>query len=302
MSRGRAAVPPVANDYNISRFRPETMDPGRVICLIGRSGSGKTMIARDILYRIARQSHVGLVFSATETVNGAYSSFVPPCLIFTEFRQDKVFGLLDVQAKKRKAREGMVQDIASYVRMGRNQDAERLKQQLAEREARERAFIVIDDLAFSQATFNNDAMRAILFQSRHYGIMTIISVQYSMLIPTALRANLAFVFVAREPIYANRVRLHQHLFGVFPSYQDFERVFNACTTGHDFAVLDNTSRSMNPNDCVSWFKANIDLQPFRLCSPRWWDFNAAHFDSEFEEKVRRRKLLELKGPTVKKKR
>lgn len=302
MARGGRVAEPTVADYNISRFTPESMDPGRVICVIGRSGSGKTMVTRDILYRIARHSHVGLVFSATENVNGTYSSFVPPCLIYTEFREDKVFDLLDVQAKKRKAREGMVQDIASYVRMGRTQDAQRLKQQLAEREARERAFIVIDDLAFSQATFNNEAMKTILFNSRHYNLMTIISVQYSMLLSTALRANLAFVFVAREPIVANRARLYQHFFGVFPSPQDFERVFSTCTTGHDFCVLDNTSRSMDPNKCVSWFRANIDMPPFRLCSERWWQFNAENFDKDFEEKVRRRKMLELKGSTVKKKR
>lgn len=295
--RTDASMTPV--EYNISRFDPANMDPGRVICIIGRSGSGKTMVARDLLHRIARKSYVGLVFSATEVVNGTYSSFVPPCLIYPEFREDKVFDLLHLQAKKRKAREGLVRDIATMERMQRPVETARLRAQLKEREANERAFIVIDDLAFSQSTFNNEAMKTILFNSRHYNVMTIISVQYSMLLSTAMRANLAFVFVAREPIYANRVRLHQHFFGVFPSFSDFERVFNACTAGHDFCVLDNTSRSMDPNQCVSWFRSNIDLPNFKLTTDRWWNFNQTNFDEDHEEKTRKKKMLELRGARVK---
>jgi ABC-type iron transport system FetAB ATPase subunit len=287
-------------EYNITRLNTSTMDPGRVICIIGRSGSGKTMIARDLLFQLARKSHVGLIFSATEQVNGTYSRFVPGCLVYPEFREDKVFDLLHTQAQKRKAREGLERDIATMVRLQRPVEADRLRAQLREREARERAFIVIDDLAYSQATFNNDAMKAIMFNSRHFNIMTIISVQYSMILSTALRANLAFVFVAREPIYANRQRLHQHFFGVFPTYSDFERVFSACTDGYDFICLDNTSRSMKPDDCVHWYRANVNLPPFRLCSESWWRYHARNFDPNFEEKLRKKKMLELKGSRVKK--
>jgi len=288
-------------EYNITRFKPTKMDPGRVCCIIGRSGSGKSILARDLLYQIARKSHTGLVFSSTEMTNGFYSQHVPGCLIYSEFREDKIFELFHIQSKKRKARAGIECDIATMQRMNRHREAERLREQLKEREARDRCFVVIDDLAFSQKVFTNDAMKALMFNGRHHQCYTLIMCQYSMLLPTALRANLAYVFVARESIYANRQRLYQHFFGVFPTFDDFQRVFAACTTGFDFITLDNTSRSMSPNDCVHWARANLTLPPFKLCNEAWWRFHAQNFDPHHEERYRKKKLQELKGAKVRKK-
>ena len=285
-------------EYNISRFDPYRIEPGRPIGVLGKSGSGKSVVTCELLHIIAKKSHTGLVFSATEFANGTYSKFVPGCLIFNEFREDKIFELFNIQARKRKAREGLEADIATMKRLNRPVEVTRLEAQLREREALDRAFVVIDDMAFSQSTFNNDAMKALMFQGRHFSCTTIVTVQYSLLLNTALRANLAYVFVARESIIANRRRLYEHFFGVFPSFDDFERVFAACTTGYDFICLDNTSRSMNPNQCVHWHRANPNLPPFRLCSDAWWRFNSRNFDPNHEEKNRQKKLQEIKGAKV----
>lgn len=297
-----APMPDKVVEYTISKYKPEfQMDPGRVVVLIGRSGSGKSIIARDLLYRLARRSHVGIIMSGTETVNGFYSKFVPSCLIFTEFRQDKIYQLLDVQAKKRKAREGLEADIATMTRLNRHADADRLKQQLKDRLEADRGFLVIDDLAMDSNAFKSDAMKTILFNSRHYNLTTIITTQYVMLLPASVRANAAVIFSARESIHMNRVRLFQHLYGVFLNFEIFERVFSECTTGYSFCVLDTTVRSMNPTDMVFWFQAELNTPPFKLCSTKWWNFNDLNFDPNFEDRLRRKKQLEMKGLAVKRK-
>ena len=296
-----SAAKDVVVEYNISRYKPELqMDPARVTVLIGRSGSGKSMIARDLLYRLARKSHVGLVMSATEQLNGFYSKIVPPCLIYTEFRPDKIYDLLDVQARKRKAREGLEADIQTMIRLGRNEDVVRLRAQLAERIQTDRAFIVLDDLAFSAATFKSECMRLLLLQGRHYNVSCVISCQYLMILPTAIRANIAVVFSASESIHSNRIKMYTHLFGIFPNLNSFERVFSACTQNYSFAVMDNTIRTNEVEKCVFWYEADINLPPFKLCAAKWWTLNDIWYDPDHEDRLRKKRQLEFNGISVKK--
>lgn len=283
-------------EYAIKRFIPARMiDPNRIIVLIGRSGSGKSIVAKNILYDLCRQCHVGVIMSPTDHMSNFFGAHMPKTLVYDEFREDVVLDLLMTQGKRKKAREVLENDIATMQRMGRMAEVARLKQQLARREAEDRAFLVIDDCAYSTAAFRGTTMRRLFFQARHSNITVLVTVQYSLSLPPDARANAAYVISARENITQNRVKLYQSFFGVFPNLDDFERVYNACTQGYSFCVLDTTQRTLDAEKCVFHYTAHPRLPPFKLCSAVHWRFSDSNFDPNWEEKRDREKRMELQG-------
>jgi len=97
------------------------------------------------------------------------------------------------------------------------------------------------------------------------------AVQYLMDLGPALRTQVDYCFALRENVISNRERLHKYFFGVFPRFEEFSRVLDACTANYECLVIDNTVQSNNITDCVFWYKASPDLPPFRLCAPVFWE-------------------------------
>ena len=54
---------------------------------------------------------------------------------------------------------------------------------------------------------------------------------------------------------------------VFGSFEDFNTVADRCTQNYECMVLDNTIASSSPMDCIRWYKATINVDPFQLGSP-----------------------------------
>lgn len=94
---------------------------------------------------------------------------------------------------------------------------------------------------------------------RHWKISIILSCQYIMLLDTACRSNTDYLFVLREMIPKNRIRIYDNFFGMFPRKQDFYHVLDSCTQNYECLVLDNTQPNMAIEKCIYWYKAEIKL-------------------------------------------
>jgi hypothetical protein len=92
-----------------------------------------------------------------------------------------------------------------------------------------------------------------------------------------LRANVDYVFVLRENVIQNRERLYKSFFGVFPTFDMFCQVMNACTENYECLVLDNTSKSNRIEDCVFYYKAPIRTG-FRIGSDAMWQYHAKNYN------------------------
>lgn len=91
-------------------------------------------------------------------------------------------------------------------------------------------------------------------------------------LPPALRANVDYVFILRENIIQNREKLYKSFFGIFPSFDMFCKVMDACTENYECLVLDNTVKSNKIQDCVFWYKASV-RKNFRVGSPQLWNLH-----------------------------
>ena len=228
---------------SIREFDPNTISNGAIVGVVGRRGSGKSVIIKDLLYYKRHVLPCGLVMSGTEAGNGYFSQFIPDIFVFDDFNGPALDKLLERQ--KKAAKKG---------NMGR-------------------VFVVLDDLAFDSSIMKKPVMRYIFMNGRHLNIFLIFSSQYvADLGPPAIRANIDVLLVCREAIQANRWRLYNMFFGCFESFEDFNKVLNACTENYGVLVLDNTKLSNDPTACVFHWKAK-KRDDFKMGSRVFWKFS-----------------------------
>ncbi|AAC96760.2 hypothetical protein PBCVAN69C_444R [Paramecium bursaria Chlorella virus AN69C] len=229
--------------YSITQFDPRSIKDGAIVGVVGRRGSGKSVIIKDLLYYKRNALPIGLIMSGTEAGNGYFSSFVPEIFVYDDFNKDALEKLLERQ--KKAAKKGNMSKV----------------------------FVVLDDLAFDTSIMKQPVMRYIFMNGRHLNIFLIFSSQYvADLGPPAIRANIDILLVCREAIQANRWRLYNMFFGCFESFEDFNKVLNACTENYGVLVLDNTKLSNDPQDCVFHFKASM-RDNFKMGHRAFWKFS-----------------------------
>ena len=228
---------------SIREFDPRTIKDGAICGVVGRRGSGKSVIIKDLLYYKRNSLPCGIVMSGTEAGNGYFSQFIPEIFVFEDFNGPALEKL--VERQKKAAKKGSIGKV----------------------------FVVLDDLAFDSSIMKKQIIRFIFMNGRHLNIFLIFSSQYvSDLGPPAIRANIDVLFVCREAIQANRWRLYNMFFGCFETFEDFNKVLNACTEDYGVLVLDNTKLSNNVGDCVFHFRAKM-RDDFRMGSRSFWRFS-----------------------------
>jgi len=122
--------------------------------------------------------------------------------------------------------------------------------------------------------------------------MFMLTLQYCMDLPPALRGQIDYVFILRENIIENKVKLYKHFFGIFPTFDSFNEVMNQCTENYECLVLNNRSTSNKIEDVVFWYKAKVDRK-YRIGSPALWDhhkrnYNPKHDTPESEDSLKKK--------------
>ena len=236
---------------SLRKFDPEKMDDRRVVMVIGKRNTGKSVLSKDLLY-FKKHIPLGMVQSGTEEGNGYYSSWVPDSFIYNDFDKPAIERLIEHQRKA--CKEGTAKNV----------------------------FIVLDDLMYDAKFLKDKVMRSIFMNGRHWNIFLLVTAQYCGDIPPAIRSNIDYVFCLRENILQNRERLYKNFFGIFPSLDAFNQCLDATTNDYECLVLDNTSRSNAIEDCVFWYKARV-RNDFRMGSPALWRWHRRMYNAGYDD-------------------
>jgi hypothetical protein len=231
------------------------IESDNVVSVIGKRGSGKSVIMLNILYQKKYCFHAGLVISPTEDGNYTWRAHVPPSYIHTRYDSELVLNFLNSQKK-------IAVEIAIAYRKRHNREItpKEIKKLLPY------AFIVLDDCA-AEKKFNTDVgFRTILLNGRHFNIFLIISLQDFINMNADLRGQMDWVFFRKER-RPNRIRsLYNEYFGSFGSQLVFKRAIDQMTTNHKSMVLDNRSDSSNINEYIYWYKGDFPIDHYILGS------------------------------------
>ena len=234
-------------------FDPKKMQDDAVTLVIGRRRTGKSWIARDILYH-KHHLPVGVVMSGTEEGNGFYKDYVPDSFVFNKFDPEM---LRVIMARQRK----LVHKKHPYPN----------------------AFVVLDDCAYDKKIFSGATpLREMFMNGRHWKLFTLITLQYVMDMPPDLRQNIDYVIVLKDMIKKNLKKLHDNFFGMIEDFNQFVEIMKQVTENHGALVLDNTSDSNEITDCLFWYKAH----------PRTFKMGAANFWTEHDKRYNPKHMLD----------
>ena len=143
-------------------------------------------------------------------------------------------------------------------------------------------------------------IRDLFMNGRHLNITMCNAVQYVMDMGPDLRTQVDYVFALRENIISNKNKLWKYFFGMFEKYDDFAKVMDKCTENYSCIVMDNTTGSCNANECIFWYKAQINLPEFKIGKPIYWKlsdkFTKTEDDKRREEEAEMEERMERNKP------
>lgn len=239
-------------NLKLNKFDLSAIDTSCKIVIIGKPGTGKSTLIKDILYNFRNRLPVGVAMVGTLEGVEDYRTFMPDTYIYDEYNQEVIDNMLKRQNKAVK-------------RAWRNPYA----------------FLAMDDCMYDKKWLKERSTRDIFMNGRHYKLLVIIALQYSMDIPPSLRTCLDYIFLLRENIPRNREKLYDHYCGIFPNKAIFENVFSSCTENYECMVIKNRTISNKIEDVVFWYKAE-EHPPFRMGSDRIWEFHDKHYNNHYD--------------------
>lgn len=237
---------------HLRKFDVASIPDDKVILLIAKRGSGKSICIKDLMY-YHRDIPIGAVISPTEAKNRFYSDFVPSLFIHHEYSPELVQNIVNRQTMIMKKRN---KEISMYSKSSIDP----------------RAFFIMDDCMFDNDWKKDKNIRYIFSNGRHDKILMIITLQYVIGIPPDMRSNVDYVFLFRENNYQNRKKLYDQYCGMFPTFELFCRTLDVVTEGYGCLVIDNTSRSNKLEDMVFWYQADMHDE-FLLGSKDMWEMH-----------------------------
>lgn len=242
-------------------FKPDE-NKGPVIVLVGRRDTGKSYLVRDILF-YHQDIPIGTVISGTEEGNGFYGKLVPKLFIHNEYNTAIIENVLK---RQRQVLKQIKREIQEFNKSSIDP----------------RTFVILDDCLYDNTWARDKLMRCLFMNGRHWKIMLVITMQFALGIPPALRTNIDYVFILRDSYVSNRRRLHENYAGMFPTFESFCQIMDQCTENYECLVINNNTKSNRLQDQVFWYKADPHGD-FRLGAREFWELSKQINDDDEEE-------------------
>lgn len=240
-------------NISLKKWNLEKIVEHPVIFITAKRRSGKSVLIKEILYKLRSRFFCGMVQSGTEVSNKFYGNFVPETLIFHEFNEMAISNLIDSQMDQ--VSKGVAKPV----------------------------FLVLDDCAFDKKTMNSTCMRRLLYNGRHALITFICALQYQLDITPSVRSQIDYFIALRENLFADK--LYKNFFSFINNQKTFLTVLDTVTQNYGALVLDNASHVAYPNN-IFWYRASYNPNlKFKLCNPIFWKLN----DSKKKKKIDREK-------------
>lgn len=252
------------NKLPIKKFDLRMMGPNAAICIIAKRGSGKSVLTRELLNYFKDKIPTGMVIAPTDRMSCFYGKFIPDIYVHYEYRSDVIKGLLNRQ-------EMMVEKYKEKKKKGKFVDP--------------RAFVVMDDCLSSKGKWDKDeGIREIFMNGRHFKIVFILTMQFSLGLLPELRSNFDYIFLLGEDFINNQKRLYDNYAGMFPSFKSFQNVFKLLTEDYGCMVISNRGARADFLDKIFWYKANDDIQLETIGCEQYRAFHDANYNKEWRKK------------------
>ena len=236
-------------DLHTIRPRSSALEEyGSKIAIIGKPGSGKSYLTKDLIWSKSDIFPVAKIISGTEDSNKFFSEMFPPSMI-----EEKI----------------EIASIQNFIK----------RQKIAKNYIPEHAWglLILDDCMDDPAIFRHQVFQNLLKNGRHWKMSLFLCMQYAMDILPGLRVCLDGTFIFREASIKIRKTLFENYAGIFGDFKLFCATMDAITDDYTALYIDNRVTSNNIEDCVFWYRAR-EVPAFKFGCKDYWLFNDQRYD------------------------
>ena len=250
-------------EKSIYQFQKNTLHNNKIL-IIGPKNSGKTVLIKDLIIELQ---------DSVEEIH--YISFSLSDEIFP-FRIYK--GIKEFDAEK----------YIEYAR-SKNKDNNKYK-----------TMLIFDGSIFKNS-LEDKFLCELIFHSKCYNIILIISMQFPMGLSPEFRNTIDTIFLFNNHTISNEKRLYNHYCSMFPNFEIFKKYYNKITQNHGTMVIDQTHNNYNfdmSNMIYGYRVDNINndnkLDKNKLDKNKFIKYNyEKKIDSTINIKILKEKITEL---------
>jgi hypothetical protein len=263
------------NKLKLKEFDLDSIPPGALVLLIGVRFSGKSFCVRSLMHTFfLRGMPYGAIFSGTEHVSPFFSDYFPSAFIANDkdFTDEKIAQILDAQSVKCNYWKDKIDDCSCLHCRKNPYKFDKKKGHCIHNNM----LLISDDMMSQEKLLKkSENYKKIFVEGRHFNILYLLCINYSMGLSPTMRSNVDYVFLYQEEEMVNVKKLYENYAGIFPTFQMFKETLDQCTEDYGCLVLNKRSRSKSLTDRVFHFKAK-DPGPFKFGNKKFWDAHYQH--------------------------
>jgi hypothetical protein len=240
-------------ELDVNDLRPRSLDDDGVkYAMIGKPGTGKSSIIKSYMHAKRHIFPVGLFCNGTEDSTQFFSKHVPDLFI-----HPLSLTLVESFIKRQKLAKQYLSNPWSL--------------------------FITDDCMDDTRIFTKPAFKYVFKNGRHLKMSYIMSLQYSIDIKPDIRGCIDGTFILRESNEKFRKNLYENYASVIPTYAEFKAILDTVTGDYTSLFIDNRSTSNNVEDCVYYYKANLNLidPNFKFGCNEFWDFSQKRYNPQY---------------------
>jgi hypothetical protein len=243
------------NPHQIAPYMSEEKTGGSKTVVIGKPRVGKSRLIGSLLYFKKHIFPVAQIQSGTEDSNAYYANIFPNLFIYPKYNAKAIEEFIKRQKLAKKYLENPW------------------------------GVLLLDDCTDDPKVLKTPLIQGIFKNSRQWDMWTILSLQYSGDILPVIRTCVDGSFLLRESSRRNRMKLWENYAAAIPTFDDFQDLMDEMTGDYTSIYIDNLGQSNKFDDCVFWYKANLDRIPqkWQFGAKPYWEHSIARYDQNYTD-------------------
>lgn len=233
----------------LQRFSLDLMKPYDSAVVIGKRGVGKTVLMADIWHHFKDDFQTVKIVDPVYHHHAKYPADRSEVSLHDSFSTEIIAKLiLNGQG------DGDNDDGNDNDNDNDNHNDDDVK---SSEKKKQNQCLILDCCDFDGQLCQSSEFKTLLYNSQRCRTMILLGLQYCMQCKIGFRNSVDWAFLLQENMSASKRRLYEYFGGMFSTYEQFSKAFDAATGDYKCLVIHFASTSSKLEEIVFWHKADV---------------------------------------------